>query len=115
MRSTDLYVLSAISHTLADLVVDAASAEVGECCGVGYFATYGHTGSNADHVGFCDTNLNKSLRKILDEWTQFERARQVGSKYHYLVVFAADLMNAFAKSATGFFLIKDLDICQFHS
>ena len=72
MRCTDLDVFSGVGHGLADLVVDSACGEIGECTGERNPATDCHSGCNADHIGFRDANLEKAVREFLFKRIHFQ-------------------------------------------
>jgi hypothetical protein len=99
----DFYILAGVSNALANLVVDAAGAEIGKRAREGDFAANGHAGGHAHHVGLSDTDLEKPLGVGLFKGVHLERAGEVGAEGHHVGVGVAQLGQASAEAAAGVF------------
>ena len=62
-----------------------SGGEVGKGGCKGIFSADGKTGSDTDHIRFCDTALKKkSFRMVSMNLSSFERSDEVGTQGHYI-------------------------------
>src|SRR6476620_5955110 len=104
VRSADLYILPAIRNALAYLVVNTACGKIGESGCKRDLSPNGQTCSDTHHIGFCNANLYKALRKFFYELLQLQRTGKVSGKGYYIFIFTGGFCNSISKSAPGIFL-----------
>ena len=101
VTSTYLDVLIAVGDALADLVVDAARAEVSKGGRQRDFPARSQSGSHTHHIGFRDTHLNEAIRVGIDEVLGFHGAAQVGSQHDDFVVLVAGGFESGTEAVAG--------------
>ncbi len=110
VAGADLYIFTAVSNALADLVVNAGGGEVGKRGGVGNFSADGQARGHAHHIGFGNAALDVALRKFFHKRPELQRAGEVGGEGDYIGVAAACFEDAFAKAGAGFFFVEQGDV-----
>ena len=94
------------------MIIDPSGGEVCKGRGERDFPTDGESGCDAHHVGFSDTALNESLRKISNESVQLQGASQVCGEGDDVGVSFPEFVNAVTKSTSCIFLSGRLNILQ---
>src|SRR5439155_24558686 len=87
----------------AQLIVGIAHHETGETGEPGSLARSGHAAGDAHKVGFRDTDVKETRRKLLGEMVRAGRVVDIAIENHNVRVLFAELRQAQAKSlADGF-------------
>ena len=109
MGGADLDVQVGVADGVTDLLESTAGCEhcKGRC--KGHQASGGHTGSDTDHVGLCDTAVKETLGECLLEGAGLGSTCQVSIQNDQIVVGLAQLNQCVAVAVTGCDL---LNICH---
>ncbi len=110
MRSTDFYILATIGNRLTDLVIDPAGGEIRKSGGIGNLSANSKSGCNTNHIGFCNTALDKTFRKFLNKLVQLHRTQQVCSERNDIGISAGCFHDAISETAAGVFTAGRLNI-----
>ena len=104
MRSVNLHIGLGIRHRLADLVVNATRRKLGKSPREWNLPSHRHTRSNADHIGFGDADLKKTLGIRLGKSIHLDRTGQIRRQRHYLRHFLGCQHQTRTETGTGIFL-----------
>src|SRR5207237_10815984 len=98
MRGDNPRVKVGIRDRVPDLIQTFPGDERGISADVRYFPRYGESCSDSDHIGFCDPDIEETVRVSISKEAGLYRDRSVGSKYDYSRVLRTEFEQGVGKS-----------------
>ena len=100
MAGTDLHIQMGIAHAVAYLLKCPSRRKHGKCTGKRNLSAGCQPGSDADHVGFCNTAVDVSFRKRLFKYIGFGGLRQIRIQNDHILMFRSQFCQRFSIKET---------------